>query len=173
MQNWYQNPLIKRDSKEKLLRRSKAPLLTPFNQHSSQSLKRTDAERRWPPLCRRHIQIHLPGWKRLCFKRYFIETCSSGFIDNMTALVLMVAWCRSEDKPQSSPVKTQWCVVQRVSVRLSNTCVWKAMVAEDPMPFWCHAICNQRDNARPVCADQKFVNICVKWWQWFVKIHYW
>ena len=71
---------------------------------------------KWPPSCS-HFQMHFLGWKVFSFKNV-IELSSVGSIDNMSALVQIMAGCRIGNKPLSDPMMTQFTDVY-ISVRNS------------------------------------------------------
>ena len=64
---------------------------------------------KWPSFRRRHFQMHFLDWKRLNF-----EKDPKGPINNIPALVQIMAWRRSGDKPLSEPM---------VVSLLTHTCV--------------------------------------------------
>ena len=54
-----------------------------------------------------HFQMHFLEWKCLNFDENFTEICSLG-IDNIPALVQIMAWRRPGDKPLSEPKLTRF-----------------------------------------------------------------
>ena len=76
-----------------------------------------EAETKWPPFSRRHFQIHFREWKCINFdKKNSLKFVPKGSINNIPALVQIMAWCRSGDKPLSEPVResllTHICVTR-------------------------------------------------------------
>ena len=115
-----------------------------------------EAETIWTPFRRRHFHVHFRQWKLWYFDWIFTEICSQGPIDNNPALVQIMAWRRSGDKPLSEPMMvtlpTHICVARPQWV---NGCVtwfetwfewtgiyrnWRSftMVFTGVLvPFWC------------------------------------
>ena len=56
----------------------------------------------WPPFSRRHFQMHFREWK--CIDLVSQKFVFKGPINNIPALVQIVAWDRPGDKPLSGPV---------------------------------------------------------------------
>ena len=52
----------------------------------------TEPRTKWSPLCRRHFQIHFMQSKLLHFYLFFLNFISKCPIDNLTALVSVMAW---------------------------------------------------------------------------------
>ena len=63
-----------------------------------------EAETIWTPFRRRLFHVHFLQWKLWYFDWIFTEICSQGPIDNNPALVQIMAWRRSVDKPLSEPM---------------------------------------------------------------------
>ena len=60
---------------------------------------------KWLPFSRWHFKMHFHEWKVLYFDSKFTEVCS---IDNKSALVQVMAWHRTGDKPLPEPMLTQF-----------------------------------------------------------------
>ena len=56
------------------------------------------------PFRRRYFQVHFLEWKCMNFDQNFIEVCPRGSINNIPALVQIMAWRRQGDKPLSKPM---------------------------------------------------------------------
>ena len=63
-----------------------------------------EAETKWPPFCRRQFQSHFLEWKVSYFDWYFTDVIFQGPIDNKPALVQVMAWRRTGDKPLFEPM---------------------------------------------------------------------
>ena len=60
---------------------------------------------KWTPFRRRHFQLHFPEWKCLnCEKTFSLKFVPKGQINNIPALVQIMAWRRPGDKPLSEPM---------------------------------------------------------------------
>ena len=55
-------------------------------------------------ISRRHFQMYFLEWKCMNFDYNFTEVCSKGPINDIPALVQIMAWRRSGDKPLSEPM---------------------------------------------------------------------
>ena len=64
-------------------------------------LKHIDAETKWPLFSRRHFQVHFREWKCIHFDWNFNAVCS---VNNIAALVQMIALHRPGDKQSSAPM---------------------------------------------------------------------
>ena len=62
-----------------------------------------EAETKWLQFSRQHLQMHFLEWKGISFK-ISIKFAPKGPINNIPALVQIMAWCRPGDKPLSEPV---------------------------------------------------------------------
>ena len=62
-------------------------------------LEHIEAETKWPPFSRRHFKMHFLEWKNKNF-----DSIPKGPINNILALVQIMAWRRPGDKPLSEPV---------------------------------------------------------------------
>ena len=63
-----------------------------------QCFQNIEAWSKWPSHCRQHFQVHFPR-KKVVFLFNFIEVCSRGSTDNMSALVQIMAWHQTGSKP--------------------------------------------------------------------------
>ena len=63
-----------------------------------------ETETKWPPFRRRYFEGHFLERKLLNVSYNFLQMCSLGLIDNMAALVQIMAWRRTGDKPSSEPM---------------------------------------------------------------------
>ena len=54
------------------------------------------------------VHIHFCQWKSLQFDSNFIEISSQGSFDNRTALLQMMAWRQTGDKPLSEPLMADY-----------------------------------------------------------------
>ena len=86
--------------------------------------KHIDLETKWPPFSIRHFQIHFleeNAWISIKFSLTFVL---KGPINNIPALIQMMAWRRSGDKPLSEPIKcsllTPVCVTRTQRVKLAS-----------------------------------------------------
>ena len=59
---------------------------------------------KWMPICKWHFQMHFLEWKCLNSDWNFTEVCSHGPIDNIPALVQLMAWQHPFVKPLSEPM---------------------------------------------------------------------
>ena len=65
----------------------------------------TDAETTWPPFSRRHSQMHFLEWKYIWISLTIsLKIVPNGPINNILALVQIMAWRRPGDKPLSEPM---------------------------------------------------------------------
>ena len=62
---------------------------------------------KWPPFRRRCFEIHFLQRKLLCFYSNFTEICLQVLINNNPAVVQIMAWLLTGDKPLSEPMLTQ------------------------------------------------------------------
>ena len=62
---------------------------------------------KWPPFRRRHFQTHFLEWKFDNFAYISLKFFPKGPINNIPALVQIMAWRRVCDKPLSEPMLTQ------------------------------------------------------------------
>ena len=63
-----------------------------------------EAETKWPPFPRRHFQTYFLEWKYSNFDKISLKSVPKVPIDNIPALVHIMARCRSGDKPLSESV---------------------------------------------------------------------
>ena len=63
------------------------------------------AEAKWTPLRRRHFQVHILERKCMQFDQSFTEVVPMAPINNIPALVQIMAWRRPGDKPLSEPMR--------------------------------------------------------------------
>ena len=63
---------------------------------------------KWPPFRRRLFQMYFLEWKFLYFNSNFTKFVPKGAIDNKPALVQVMAWRQTGDKPLPEPVLTQF-----------------------------------------------------------------
>ena len=89
---------------------------------------------KWPPFSRRHFQMHFLQWKYMNFAEISLRFVPNGPINNIPALVQIMAWHRPDDKPLSEPVlvgllthiwvtRPQWVKVTQNS-RMSMALIW-------------------------------------------------
>ena len=69
--------------------------------HESKYIKLTEAEAKWPQFSRRHFQMHFLEWKYINFFEISLKFVPRGPINNILALVKIMAWCRQSYKPLS------------------------------------------------------------------------
>ena len=65
---------------------------------------RIEAQTKWPLFCRRQFQVHFLKWKLFTLNEISLKYAHYGLIDNMTALVQIMAWRRTGDKPLSEAI---------------------------------------------------------------------
>ena len=63
---------------------------------------------KWPLVCSRHFEVQFYEWKVLYFDLNLTEYIPKGPIDNNSALVQVMAWRRTGDKPLSESILTQF-----------------------------------------------------------------
>ena len=64
---------------------------------------------KWPQFCRRHLQMNFSWMKTLVFFiRISLEFVYGGSVDNMLAMVQIMAWWRTGDKSLYQPIVTQF-----------------------------------------------------------------
>ena len=84
-----------------------------------------EAETKWTPFRRRHVQVHFLEWKYLNFE-ISLKFIAKGSINNNPALFQIMAWRRPGDKPLSEPMMarllTHICVIRPQWVN-SLTCL--------------------------------------------------
>ena len=66
--------------------------------------RHTGADTKWPPIFRWHFQMHFLQWKCLNFYEELTEAVPIVPINNIPALVEIMAWCRPGDKPSPQPM---------------------------------------------------------------------
>ena len=98
----------------------------PISSHASQqwpivawcfkrlSFLHIETETRWPTFCRRHFQVHFLEWIYFNWDWFFPDFFSKSQIDNIPALVQMMPWRRSGDKPTSEPMMV--CLLTHIFV---------------------------------------------------------
>ena len=62
-----------------------------------------EAETKWPTFCSRYFQTHFLEWKLLILIQISLKFVPRGPLSNNPALVQIMAWCRTGDKPLSEP----------------------------------------------------------------------
>ena len=67
-------------------------------------LKHIEAGTRWPTFSRRHFQSHFLLWKLFYFIKMSLKFVPHGPFNNIPALVQIMAWRRSGDKPLFEPM---------------------------------------------------------------------
>ena len=70
------------------------------------SLEHIGPETKWPPFCRGHFHMHFLQWKWLNFNYIFAEVCPQGPINNISALVQIMAWHQPSNNWLSEPIMT-------------------------------------------------------------------
>ena len=86
-------------------------LISPWTlwwQITDADFKHIEAETIWPPFYRWHFQIHFCEWKIWILIEISLKFVPKGTIDNMQALVQVMAWHRTGDKPLLEPMVTQF-----------------------------------------------------------------
>ena len=90
---------------------------------------------KWTPFRRRHIQMHFREWKYMNFDWNLLRFVSEGLINNIPALVLIMAWRRPGEKPLSEPMvvslPTHICVARPQWVNVTGWIVrfqWIALI---------------------------------------------
>ena len=82
-------------------------------------IKLIEAETKWSPFRRWHLEMHFLEWKCINFDYDFIECCSYGS-NNISALVQIMVWRWPGDKPLSEPMMVSLpmhiCITQTVSM---------------------------------------------------------
>ena len=63
---------------------------------------------KWPPFRRRHFQVHFCEWRVWIWIKIQLKFVPRGLINNIPALVQIMAWHRSGDKPLFEPMLTQF-----------------------------------------------------------------
>ena len=63
---------------------------------------------KWPPFTRRHFQMHFHEWKALYLIRISLKFVPNGPINNIPALIQIMARRQSGDKPLSQSMLTQF-----------------------------------------------------------------
>ena len=63
-----------------------------------------EAETKWPPFSRRHIQMHYLEWKCIILIKISLKFVPKGSINNIATLVQIMAWRRPGDNPLSEPM---------------------------------------------------------------------
>ena len=83
---------------------------------SMHAYQRIEAEIKWPPFSRRHFQMHFLEWKVWISIKISVKFVPEVRINNIPALVQIMAWHRTGDKPLSEPrmviLWTQICVTR-------------------------------------------------------------
>ena len=85
---------------------------------------------KWTTFRRRHFQMYFHQWKCLNFIKISLKFVRKGPINNIPALVQIMAWRRSGDKPLSEPMMVSlpmhMCVTrpQWVNTVLNNSKIW-------------------------------------------------
>ena len=59
---------------------------------------------KWPPISRQHLPMHFREWKCTFFSNISLKFLPKGPIDNIPALVQIMAWRPPGDKPLSEPM---------------------------------------------------------------------
>ena len=62
------------------------------------------AETKWPPFCWRQFKMDFPNESVRTLIKKLLKFVPRGPINNIPALVQIMAWCRSGDKPLSEPM---------------------------------------------------------------------
>ena len=63
---------------------------------------------KWLPFHRWHFEMHFCEWKVLCFDAISLRFVPKLPIDNKSALVQVMAWRRTSDKPLPEPMSSQF-----------------------------------------------------------------
>ena len=63
-----------------------------------------EAEKKWPPFPGRHFQVHFLEWKCLNLYWHSLTFILKGQINNIPALIQVMAWHQSGDKPLVVPM---------------------------------------------------------------------
>ena len=63
-----------------------------------------EVETKWQPFRRRPFQTHFLEWNCLNSMNISLKFVPKGQINNIPALVQIMAWCRTDDKPLSEPM---------------------------------------------------------------------
>ena len=105
-------------------------------------LKHIQAEIKWPPFRRQHFQMHFLNenvWISLKISLKFVPKV---LINNILALVQIMAWCRSGDKPLSEPmhihVYTSLCLHELIGHVTLVQCprkLWRPCRSEIPLKY--------------------------------------
>ena len=85
----------------------------------------------WTPFGRRYFQVHFLEWKCLNSYQNFTEVYPKDRINNIPALVQIMAWRRPGDKPLSEPImvsltthicvtRPQWVNVHTIHVKIQS-----------------------------------------------------
>ena len=64
----------------------------------------TEGETKWPSFSKRHFQTYFLEENLLYFDENLIEMCFPWLINNIPALVQIMPWPQTDDKPLSEPV---------------------------------------------------------------------
>ena len=62
-----------------------------------------EAETKWPPFCRRHFQVHFLNDNVWIWIKVSLKSVPKSPVNNIPALVWIMAWCRPGDKALSEP----------------------------------------------------------------------